>query len=345
MNIQCFTSISFNYLARARVLADTIKYYHPDWKMVVCIADLPPPNFQFDIEEEKFFDEVIWAHDLPVHPIYAWLFKHDVVELCTAVKGPVLLHLLGRGADKVFYLDPDIAVMAPLDAMSTWLDESSILLTPHQLDPDDEAAAISDNEICSLIHGIYNLGFIAVRNDKNGKAFAKWWDARLREFCYDDKTRGLFVDQKWCDHVPAMFDGVKIVRDPGYNVASWNLSRRRISIPASGEILVNGHPLRFYHFTKLGAIGDAMTRRYARDNVEVYEIWSWYKRQVDRYSEVNIPQDYWHYGRFTNHKPISKEARIIYRERTDLQSIFSNPFEADGNGYYDWLLKKKRRAA
>ena len=342
MSIQCFTSISFSYLAKAKVLASSVKRHHPDWRMIVCITDRPPPGLNFSIEKEEFFDEVIWTHDLPINSINAWLFKHDVVEVCTAVKGVVLRELLRLGAEKVFYLDPDTAVLAPLSPLVRWLDTASILLTPHQLEPDDTDQAIVDNEICSLIHGIYNLGFLAVRNDENAAAFAGWWDSRLRNYCFDDKGRGLFVDQKWCDHVPAMFDGVKIIRDPGYNVASWNLSRRRVSIPHSGEILVNEKPLRFYHFTKLGPIGDSMTLRYAKDNVEVYELWAWYRRQVDRFYESQIPNGYWHYGAFSNQKTISKNARILYRGRKDLQAAFPNPFDATGNSYHNWLAAEAR---
>jgi len=40
-------------------------------------------------------------------------------------------------ADKIFYLDPDVAVFAPLSPMLDMLDEASILLTPHQLTPED----------------------------------------------------------------------------------------------------------------------------------------------------------------------------------------------------------------
>ncbi len=48
-----------------------------------------------------------------------------------------------------------------------------------------------------------------------------------------------FTDQRWCDLVPSLFDRVHIERDPGYNVASWNLSTRRIQILATGNIVVN----------------------------------------------------------------------------------------------------------
>jgi len=82
---------------------------------------------------------------------------------------------------------------------------------------------VIDNEICSLAHGTYNLGFLAIRNDTNGRRLAEWWNERLLEYCFDDKTNGIFVDQKWCDLVPAMFDGVMIVRDP-------RLQRRQLEL-------------------------------------------------------------------------------------------------------------------
>ena len=134
-----------------------------------------------------------------------------------------------------------------------------------------------------------------------------------------------------------MFDDVLVVRDPGYNVASWNLSNRKIEIDAAGNCLVNGKPLRFFHFTKLGPIGDTMTRIYARDNIEVYELWSWYKREVDRFAEPAIPGGWWHYGTFDNGVRIPRQTRLLYRDRADLRGAFPNPFETSGDSYFAWL--------
>ena len=162
MTVHCFTSASFSYLAKARVLGNTLKRFHPDWLFTLCVTDREPPGFSFDLESEPF-DSVIWSHDLPVSNAMGWLFKHDVVEACTAVKGPALKLLLESGADHVFYLDPDIAVFGPLDPMVDMLDRASILLTPHQLTPESSVQAIVDNEICSLSHGTYNLGSTGLR--------------------------------------------------------------------------------------------------------------------------------------------------------------------------------------
>lgn len=337
MKVHCFTSCSFNYLAKARTLAYSLRRFHPDWTLTLCLTDREPPGFKFDLSKEQF-DHVLFSEDLPITNVKSWLFQHDIVEACTAVKGPALKLFTETDADVIFYMDPDTAVFGPLDPLVYWLRDYSILLTPHQLTPESELDAIVDNELCSLAFGTYNLGFLGVRNDRNGRRLASWWDERLRKYCYDDRGAGIFVDQKWCDLVPAMFDGVKIVRDPGYNVASWNLSNRKIAIDETGEIQVNDHPLRFFHFTKLGPIGDAMTRKYAKDNVEVYELWAWYKRTVDRFSDPRIPAGYWHFGKFENGVSIPRAARLLYRERPHFKATFPDPFAVGPGSYYEWLV-------
>lgn len=342
MSIHCYTSISLSYLSRARVLAWSLKRFHPDWLFTVCITDREPEGFALDLAREPF-DSVLWIHDLPIRNTTAWLFGHDVVEACTAVKGPVLEMLAGTtAAEKILYLDPDIAVFSTLQPLLDMLDSASILLIPHQLAPEDNRVAIADNERASLRYGTYNLGFVAIRNDVAGRAFARWWKERLLEYCYDEPEQGLFVDQKWCDLVPALFDGVRIVRDPGYNVASWNLSRRTIRITDGGDILVNGSLLRFFHFTKLGRIGDLMTQRYARDNTEVYEIWAWYRRMIERFTAPEIPAGWWYYGRYDNGVEITRPQRTQYRQRRDLQQAFPDPFATAGGGYYGWLNNPDR---
>jgi len=339
MKVHCYTSISLNYLAKARVLGLSLKRLHPDWTLTLCVTDREPDNFELDLSAEPF-DEVLWTeYSLPWKDNLSWIFQHDVVEVCTAVKGATLQAMTERDVDVVLYLDPDVAVLGNLQPIVEALESNSIVLTPHQLTPEESDSAIIDNEICSLAFGTYNLGFVAIRNDSVGKQFAAWWSERLRKFCIDDRPTGLFVDQKWCDLVPALYDREKILRDPGYNVASWNLSNRKLSIDADGNILVNGsHPLRFFHFTKLGQIGDTMTQRYAKDNVEVYELWTWYKRKVDECTEAVISPTWWHFGTFTNGKPIPKPVRRLYRQRKDLQDRFSDPFDAYGDSFYNWLL-------
>lgn len=336
MKVLAYSSFTFSYLNRARVLFQTLRRFHPDWELVALITDEPPPGFSFDAAREPF-DRVVWARDLGVPGFEGWLFRHDVVEVCTAVKGPFIHQACSSGADAVIYLDPDTALLERLDPLIDWLADHDILLTPHLIDPNDDRMAILDNDIATLRTGIYNLGFVAIRTTGEGARFAKWWNDRLLEYCYDDIPSGLFVDQRWCDQVPALFDRVKVIRDPGYNVASWNLSTRKVTVEKDGRILVNGAPLRFWHFTKLGPTGDTMTRRYAGRNFQVYEIWNWYKRQVTAATDPAIPERWWAYGVYEDGQPIAKRERVLYRERQDLQEAFPNPFASGRGSFQEWL--------
>jgi len=320
-----FTSCTFGYLAKARVLAQSFKNYNSDYEFALVMIDKEPDDFIFNLAEEPF-DTVYYIEDMGLENYESWMFGHDVVELCTAVKGPFLKKFTDMGYDKIVYLDPDIAVYNSLSPIIDLLDSHSIIVTPHQVTPEDEKIAIIDNEIAALNYGVFNLGFLAIRNDVNGKRLANWWNDRLLEYCHDDLPRGLFVDQKWFDLVPAMFDGVYILRDPGYNVASWNLSHRKISI-TNKCIYVNGiFPLRFYHYTKLGPVGRTMTKRYAKDNHEVFELWDKYEHMVEENTPLNLPSKWWYYGMYRDGTPIEKAERVRYRSIPDLKKVFPHPF-------------------
>lgn len=329
----CFTSFSYSYLPRARVLAETLRAAHPEWPLYAVVVDRPPPG----LAPPDGFAGLVDAADLGIPRFQSWLFKHDVIEACTAVKGAMLRHLLAGGAERVVYFDPDIALFHPLTALDGAYAAASVVLTPHQADANDTKLAAHDNELSALRYGIFNLGFLAVRNDAPGRAFAAWWSERLLEACYDDVDRGVFTDQKYCDLAPALFDNVAIARDRGWNVASWNLSRRPIGFADDGGIAVNGDPLAFYHFTKYGGIGDTMTARYAQGRHEPHELWRWYGRRLAAYADAAIPPGWWHYGRFSDGTPISRAARLLYRNRADLQRAFDDPFQAGGGSLLEWL--------
>ena len=336
MKVLCFSSFTFSYLNRARVLFASLRRFHPEWELVALLTDEPPPGFEFDPARESF-DRVVYAGELGIPAFRSWLFKHEIVEVCTAVKGPFLLEACRSGAEAVIYLDPDTALLSDLGPIVEGLQSDDILLTPHLLDANDQPLAIEDNDVATLRTGVFNLGFVAVRAEGEGLRFARWWNDRLLTHCYDDIPNGLFVDQRWCDEVPGLFDGVKVLRDPGYNVASWNLSRRKVSVEKDGRILVNGSPLRFWHFTKLGELGDAMTRRYAGDNYPVYEIWSWYKREVAAATDPAIPARWWAYGAYADGAPIEKAHRLLYRGRPDLQTAFPDPYACGPDSFRAWL--------
>lgn len=342
-----FTSITLNYLPKARILAKSLKKFHPKWKFHVLISDCQSTaeaqNININFKEE-LFDRIFWIKNLDIPDIESWIFKHTIVELCTAVKAVFLQRLIDEGSEKIVYIDPDIVVFNNLNPIEKWLDEYAILLTPHLLDYTDNIQSIQDNEISgALRHGTFNLGFLAINaKRKDGKLFSEWWRSRLLNYCYADYDRGLFTDQKWCDLIPSFFDDYYIIRDPGYDVASWNLDCRKITFNDKGELIINQkHLLRFYHFTGYDSGAGAMvinqlTKKGA--NSIIREIWSWYHRQLiidehEKFSKLNSIFEF-----FENGKKITKEMRLLYRNREDLQSQFKNPFTTNGSSdnFYAW---------
>ena len=312
MRVACYTSASYSYLDRARVLFETVREFHPEWETWLCLADEEPPGFSLDLAAEDI-DRVVKLNELGIDECLSWAFQHDVVELCTAVKGPMLTHLLSQGIDKVIYLDPDTALFDRLDEVLALLEQHSAVLTPHQINPDKNRSAIVDNEIGSLKYGIFNLGFVAVKNCSEGIAFARWWRDRLLQFCYDDVPNGLFTDQKWCNHAPVFFPDIAILRHKGYNVASWNLSQRPIRIDRAGNITAGGDALKFFHFTKVTHIGEMMLERYSDGRSEVFEIIHWYKHHLALKMAPEIPKGWWHFGIYSDGTSISRDERLRHR--------------------------------
>lgn len=237
------TIIARNYLAHARVLMASVAEHHPGSPRLVVLAD--EINDCFDPAQEAF--RVIHSTELDL-PDAAWFhFRYNTLELTTAVKPFAMrkaLELLG--VESVVYLDADITLFSPLEPVTAALAEGSIVLTPHLLRAVDSDGLAVERQL--LRTGAYNLGFIAVRGDAEGQSFLSWWSGRLSEHCLIDLAAGLFVDQKWIDLVPGLFDGVRILREPGLNVAWWNLAERQVSLEG-GRYRAAGEPLYFFHFS------------------------------------------------------------------------------------------------
>lgn len=335
MTTHVYTSLTVNYLAKGRVMAKSVRRYHPDWVIHLVLCEPPPEWFDLTLEP---FDRLILLEDLEVPGLSAWVFSHSLVEVCTGVKGVVMdLLLSDPDCDAVVYLDPDTAVFSPLSAVVDALTVGSIVLTPHLLEPEAHPDAVLDNEICSLAHGIYNLGFLAVRSDEQGRRFGRWWRERLLAHCVDDKERGLFTDQRWCDLVPAFFDRHVILRHPAYNVATWNLNQRTVRVAEDGRILVNGEPLAFYHFTGCDSgAGRIRLRKYAPEESAAYDLWDWYERELDSHGQQDLGWSPWRWSSFEDGRPVPARLRTTYRARADLKAAYPDPFSVVEPALVSW---------
>ena len=326
--IYVYTSAACNYIPKVRLLVKSIRKFHPEMRIVLAMADeLDEP----DLVEEVGGDEILPLATLGIPNWRRWAFTHEIVELSTAIKPFALLNLLEReDCAGVLYIDPDMVLFSRLDDLLAEFDHSDVLLTPHQTKQETELGAVMDNEISSLKHGIYNLGFLGVRASDNGRAFAKWWADRVYYFCRDEIHNGLFTDQRWVDLAPALFDGVNIVRSPRFNVATWNITTRKLTGDLDAGFKVDGNELGFYHFTGFDSGAHRiMAGKYAAANSAAHRLIDWYERETAGWQEDRLARQPWAYGYFSDGEPISRACRLIYRNRPDLQEAYPDPFAAD----------------
>ena len=239
------TIIAKNYLPFARVLARSVAEQRPGARCFVLVID--DPKGYIGPAGEPF--ELVEIDALEIEPFDRMAAMYDVLELSTAVKPWLLRHLMReRGADRLLYLDPDIRLFDPLDEVEALLGEHSVVVTPHLSEPmPRDGGKPSERDI--LESGSYNLGFFGIADGAEAHRLLDWWSQRLETDCIVAPTEALFVDQRWMDLAPGLVESFHVLRDPGYNVAYWNLAGRQVRRGAGQGYEVNGRPLRFFHFS------------------------------------------------------------------------------------------------
>jgi hypothetical protein len=332
--VHVFTSCAYNYFPKIRLLFNSIKKYHPEWTTHLILADKRSQDFDID---NQILDEVVFIEDLNIPNYRAWIFEHNIVELSTAIKPFMFERFMSQAeCKKVIFLDPDIVLFSRLDDIVQELDTFNMVLIPHQASPESSMEGIIDNEIGSLRYGVFNLGFLGVANTKVGRDFINWWSKRTYHFCKDDIPNGLFTDQKWINLVPALFDGVRINRSTRHDVANWNMPIRKLTKSKTGNYLVDGNPLGFYHFTGFDS-GDhlVMLKKYNNYQGAVKDLYDWYSAEVKASMNNRFLWKKWGYSTYSDGVEIKEEHRELYRNRKDLQEAFLDPFDA--GTFKSWL--------
>jgi hypothetical protein len=130
--------------------------------------------------------------------------------------------------------------------------------------------------------------------------------------------------------IPCFFSDFFVLREPGYNVAYWNLHERSIE-KRNDNYLVNDKPLYFFHFSgidpnDLGNISKYQNR-FRTDDIsglrEILETYKSFLRENEHDETVRWP---YHYGFLKNGAKISDFLRAIYWGFGADSHEFGNPF-------------------
>src|SRR5882672_9012277 len=323
------TIVSRNYLHFARTLCQSFLAVHPGAALYVLLVDRPGADE--DLRDEPFTP--VWVEELGIPDFLSVAFKYGILELNTNVKPSFLKWILSRhGVERLVYLDPDIFVYSGLGEIDERLRETDIVLTPHMLSPirDDRSPAEQD----FLRVGVFNLGFIGVSNRRPAREFLDWWEARCLSLGYLEQRSGLFVDQKWINFAPCFFPGVGIIRDPGCNVAYWNLHERTLDVK-DDRFQVNGSSaLKFFHFSgidldDIDRISKHQNRFTLRDRGDLAPLFEAYRREVRKNGSLAPTGARYAFGYFSNGVLITELARRVYAIAPG-RFAGQDPFDADG---------------
>ncbi|GAB3792669.1 hypothetical protein GCM10028819_03270 [Spirosoma humi] len=155
--------------------------------------------------------------------------------------------------NELVYADPAILFLGSLVPVWEQLATSTALITPFiTKSPGD--SCWPDEKFFQNV-GLYSADFLAFRRSAETDRLLAWWDDRVRERAFIDFCAGQCLDQLWLMHVPVFFRDVRLIRNPGWHVALWNLPERTIRKEGS-TWRVSGpggdnQPLQFVNFKGL----------------------------------------------------------------------------------------------
>ena len=331
-----FTIVSNNYRYFARTLVASVRRHDPDIDAFVAICDEP-----LEQRDPRDAYTEIPIRDLGLPKFDRFTFQYTILELNTAIKPWVIADLFDRGYERVIYFDPDIKVYGSVAPILARLDGGEIVLTPHLTDAWETTASILRNSrSCKAGPTTSDSSRFAAprrpgassRGGRGSCCATSPWTFR----------RGLFTDQKWIDLVPGMFDKAFVERDPGWNVAYWNLAHRAVA-RSDDAFSVNGRPLLFFHYSGFAPGAKLLSKHQNRFTMEsvapaVRALAEGYASDLVQAGIEECRNLPYAFGRFADGEPIPDRVRRCYREEFPWDDPHPDLWTADGQAaLFDWL--------
>lgn len=237
------TIVTENYLPAAQVMAESFRRHHPEIPLRVLFVGVKTACRA----AKKTGLDVLRISDLGLPDMTQFFPGYDRMQTMVALKPFLLAHLLESSDGAAVFLDSDILVTASLDPLFEEVAQHSLSVTPH-IGLRGPQPGRSRMERILLMAGMYNGGFVGVTDREETRKFLDWWKSRLKTHCICAPGEGFNHDQRWLDLAQGFVSDFHLVRDPGCNVAYWNLPELELTQTGSA-FFANGSPLRFFHFS------------------------------------------------------------------------------------------------
>lgn len=252
-SVRACTVIAAAQLPHARVLAASLERAHPGARLTALVLDEPgralAPDEPFDVLRPDELEGVRpWA-----------LFGLPERELRRSVEPFLVAHV----GEPVLLLAPDVLVLGPLDELLG----PGLTLVPRLLEP-IPADGERPTEEEALADGLHDSGIVGV--GVGSEQLLGWWRERAVERLAAIEADEVVPRPHVLDAAPELFEAVRVLRDPAYGGAHWNLHARS---PAQLHTLrlAGFDPARPHHLsagnTRVAVRGELaeLCERYAAD--------------------------------------------------------------------------------
>lgn len=338
----CMVSVcSQNYLHFARALIESFRRHHPGMEIFLAVAD-------WDGREPLPLDGAVplAGSDLcgPFFPHMA--LKYTASEMCCALKPYAINHVVARTRfERILYLDSDIYVFAPFERLLEELDRGEFVVTPHTFAPLSEAPWERPS-LGDLAHaGVFNAGLFGVRVTAGSKRFLDTWqDLVTRPGAFVPEYGGQ-MEQHSFNWVTCFADGVRVLRDPAYNVAYWNLHDRSVRCKglddekAALSWTIDGQPLVAFHFSGFSPyLPYRLSKFDARKSLyilpSVARLCDFYTARLFALGAGENREREYRYDRFPSGIRIDERMRMILKEHETYLGSGLDPWTEEGEAYY-----------
>ena len=239
------TVCSANHLAYAKTMAKSFQQFNPDYSIIICLVDKIDNRFNTTDFEPYTIIEV---EQLAIPQFAKMSAQYSIIELNCAVK-PYLCQFIYKNyhPDILLYLDSDIVFHNSIRIVEDYLLKSDIVITPHSFTPIHDNLLPMERDF--LRGGLYNAGFIGMKNSSTANDFLNWWADKVIDQCYVNFAEGMCYDQQWLSLLPLYYQSVGIIQHRGFNVAYWNLHERIVDKTNAIYTINKKEPLIFMHIS------------------------------------------------------------------------------------------------
>lgn len=333
-----FTICSANYLPTAKVLLDSLHRYEAGARRILVLVERDWSKDKLDALSSLLACKILTLTQLGLPDLERMAFQYDITEFNTAVKPFVFQKLFADGANKVVYLDPDICVYHPFDAIWAALDNHLAVVTPHITAPLPDDGLVPTNENMARC-GQFNFGFVGMACQESTKQFVDWWAQRLKDHCIFHPNHYYFVDQFYGALISSFVPQTLVWRHDGYNFAYWNASQRRLWKDADETLQTGDGPLVFFHFSGFTpnepAILSKHQNRYRSAPGSSVEALAMDYENAISANRIVLEQfcEPYSFACYRDGTPIDALHRRVFRDLTDLEKDgFSDLFDRSTRG-------------